>query len=227
MIRYQIVPNRLQEGKFYARVLPTGKLEIRHLLPNVVEKTALSDTDVRGVLNALRIEIADALAKGMTVELDGLVRFSVSLSGSYDNANVIISRNNATLKVNVRADLSLQQLVAQRAEYERVEREIRKPIIRTVLDVASERYDYYTPGSIIRINGSNLSFDKAQPDEGVFVSDGTTERRLSVYAVAGDKEIIALMPADVSGDLTLRVLTRYMSDGELREGVYLGTLRQS
>ncbi len=227
MIRYQIVPNRLQEGKFYARVISTGKLETRHLLPNVVEKTALSDTDVRGVLNALRTEIADALAKGMTVELDGLVRFSVSLSGSYDNADVIISRNNAALKVNVRADLSLQQLVAQRAEYERVEREARKPIIRTVLDAASEQYDRYTPGGIIRIKGSNLAFDKTKPDEGVFVGDGTTEKRLSVYAVTGEKEIIALMPADVSGDLTLRVRTRYTPDGELREGVHLNTLQQT
>ncbi len=225
MIKYQIVPNQLQEGKFYARVIPTGRLETRHLLPNVVEKTALSDTDVRGVLNALRTEIADALAKGMTVELDGLVRFSVSLSGSYDNADVVLNRGNADLKVNAHADLSLQQLVARQAEYERVEREVRKPIIRTVLDAASEQYDRYTPGGIIRINGSNLAFDKTKPDEGVFVSDGTTEKRLSVYAVAGEKEIIALMPADVSGDLTLRVRTRYTPGGELREGSHASVLK--
>lgn len=98
--------------------------------------------------------------------------------------------------------------------------ETRAPIITTFYDVASEQYDRYTPGSIVRLMGDNLKFDRAAGDEGVFLQHATGETRLMIYSVAGERQIDALMPTALDGAVRVVVRARYTPNGYLWESRY-------
>ena len=190
------------------------------MIPNIVAKTALSGTDVKGVISALIDEVRAALADGQTVKIDGLVSFSTSLVGSFETNDVPITKANARLNVIAREDRALEAAIAADATYTLEVQSTKAPIISSVFDVASNRYDVYTSPGILRIKGDNLKFDPANVDEGVFLNDGNTETRLTVYSSRGERLIEAMLPPGLSGNLTLTVRARYTPNGNLRQGAF-------
>ncbi len=219
-IKYRIEENNLKPGAFYARVLRGDMVNLDQMIPNVVAKTALTGHDLKFALSALIEEVAAALAAGNTVVIDGLVTLYVSLSGSFDTPDQVITRETAQLNIVAQGEKTLKTAVTGQATYDREIGEIKRPIIQSFLDVATKTYDRYTPGSIVRLEGDNLKFDPERADEGVFVHDGAVETRLTVYSVAGNRQTDTLIPGDVSGALTITVRTRYTENGELRQTSY-------
>ncbi len=226
-IKYRMVENSLKPGTFYARVIRGRRVDLSEMIPNVVTKTALSSSDVQGVITALIEEIAAILAAGDVAVVDDLATFATTLSGSFDSPDYVITSDNAQLNLSIQGADSLRSAVAASATYEREAGGVKQPVINSFYDVATEAFDQYTPGSIIRIQGDNLKFDATQADEGVFVHDGSTETRLSVYSTAGEHRIEALMPATVTGEITVYVRARYTPGGDLREGRYQRTVSQA
>jgi hypothetical protein len=219
-IKYRIEENTLKPGTFYARVLRGDTVHLDQMIPNVVAKTALTGHDLKFALSALTEEVAAALAAGNTVVIDGLVTLYISLSGSFDTPDYFITREMAQLNIVAQGEKTLKTAVTDQATYDREIGEIKQPIIRSFLDVATKTYDWYTSGSIVRLEGDNLKFNPERADEGVFVHDGSAETRLTVYSVAGKKQIDTLIPGDVSGALTVTVRARYTENGELRQASY-------
>jgi nucleoid DNA-binding protein len=216
-IRYRLEENPLQPGSFYARVIPGEKQDLDALIPAIEAKTALSSSDVRGVVDALIDELIARLTEGVTVSIDRLARFNVSLRGRFESDEVTITAENAQLHVVPQDDGALRRAVANGASYVRQVGGIKAPVISSIFDVASGAYDRYTAPGILRIKGADLEFHEAQPDEGVFLDDGTTETRLPIYSIAGPRQIDALLPAGLSGALTVIMRARYNADGDLRE----------
>ncbi len=219
-IKYRIEENNLKPGTFYARVLRGEIVALDDMIPNVVAKTSLTGSDLKGAVSALREEIVEALIAGNTVVIDGVVTLYASLGGSFDTPDQIITRETANLKLQAQCDQSMQATVAGRASYDRETSKVKLPIISSVFEVASKTYDRYAPSSVMRLMGDCLKFDPAQPDEGVFIHDGTTETRLTIYSVAGEKQVDAVVPPGTTGTLTVTVRTRYTPDGELRQTTY-------
>lgn len=216
-ITYRIEENNLQPGTFYARVLRGDAIDLQDMIPNVVAKTSLSGSDLQGAVSALREEIIAALAAGHSVTIDGVVTFYVSLGGSFDTPDVTITRETANLKLQAQCDRGMESNVAGRANYNQQVGTVKAPVIKSIYDVATGTYDQYTAGSVIHLRGDLLKFDPAQPDEGVFLHDGITETRVTVYSALGNRQIDALIPPETLGDLTITVRTRYTPGGELRQ----------
>ena len=135
-IRYRIEENNLKPGPFYARVIAGDARDLDAMIPNIVAKTALSGTDVKAVINALVDEVIAALAVGQTAKVDGLVSFSLSLSGSFETNDVSVTRETARLNVLAREDHALESAVAAQASYTRQVTPIKAPTISSVFDVA-------------------------------------------------------------------------------------------
>lgn len=108
--------------------------------------------------------------------------------------------------------------MTSQASFERVIRDAKAPIVNSFYDIGSASFDQYTSGGIIRVLGDNLKFDQANPAEGVFLQNGDTETRLAMYSTVGERQIDALVPAGVTGDLTVIVRAQYTTNGDLREG---------
>ena len=219
-IRYRLEENNLKPGTFYARVIPGDIITLEQMLPAIVAKTSLSAADVQASITALIDEVIAALAVGDRPVIDGLVRFAASLSGSFETVEVSLNSDTAHLNVLAQDDHALAAAVAARTSYVRELSEVKAPLVNSVFDIAGSSYDHYTPGSIVRLKGDNLKFDPTQSDEGVFIHDGSSETRLTVYSVAGARQIDTLIPAGVSGSLTITVRARYTETGELRQGSY-------
>jgi len=219
-IHYRIEENNLEPGTFYARVLRGEVVNLDDLIPNAVAKTSLTSADLRGAVSALTEEIVAALAAGKTVVVDGLVTFYVSLGGSFDTPDHVITRETADLNVQAQSNHFVEAVVASRASYTQEAAGVRLPVISSVYDVTSRVCGRYTPAGVMRLAGENLKFDPEQPDEGVFVGDDVSEVRLPVYLVIGDRQIDVVAPPTMRRALTVTVRTRYTPDGELRQTTF-------
>lgn len=217
-IRYQMVENKLKPGAYYARVGGGRRVGLDEMIGHVVVKTALSAADMRGAVLALNEEIVAVLAAGDVAVIDGLGTFRLSLSGSFDSPEAIVTRENAQPNIVIQRDKSMLSTVIALAEYARMVAAIKSPVINRFYDVASCAFDRYTPGSVVRLKGKHLKFDPAQTDEGVFVTDGLTETRLTLYSEITSRRIDALLPPTLHGPLTVIVRTRYAPGGEMRTG---------
>jgi hypothetical protein len=216
-IRYQIIENKLKPGAYYARVVGGRRVGLDEMIAHVVAKTALSAADMRGAVLALNEEITAVLAAGDVAVIDGLGTFRLSLSGSFDSPEALVTRENAQPNIVIQRDKRMLSAVLALAEYARTIAAAKSPVINRFYDVATRAFDCYTPGSVVRLKGKHLKFDPAQADEGVFVSDGLAETRLTLYSELTSRRIDALLPPDLHGPLTVIVRTRYAPGGELRE----------
>jgi len=219
-IKYSIEENNLKPGTFYARVSRGAIVDLEDMVPNIVAKTSLTGTDLKGAVSALTEEIVAALAAGNTVVIDGLVTFYVTLSGSFDTPDQVVTRETAQLKVVAQSNRGMRSAVAGQASYAQELTAVKAPIIRSVLDTVTQTYERYTPTGVLRLSGDNLKFDPAQSDEGVFLDDGMTEERLQMYSIIGNKQIDTIIPPAISGSQTIVVRARYTPGGDLRQTTY-------
>jgi predicted histone-like DNA-binding protein len=215
-VRYKIIENKLKPGAYYARVVDGRRVELDEMIGRVVAKTALSAADMHGAVLALNEEIIAVLAAGDVAVIDGLGTFRLSLSGSFDSPEAIVTRENARPNIVIQRDKSMLSAVLALAEYAKTVAAVKSPVISRFYDVATRAFDCYTPGSVVRLKGKHLKFDPAQADQGVFVSDGLTETRLTLYSEITNRRIDILLPPDLHGPLTFIVRTRYAPGGELR-----------
>jgi len=219
-IEYEVVENKLQPGTYYPRVVAGDAVGLDHMLPNIVTKTALSATDVRGAISALIEEVTTVLADGRPVRLDGLCRFSMSLSETLTEPDAVVSPAVA-VRVNARTDSALQGAVSAAARVSKTVRGLKKPVIVSYVDVASGARDRYAPASIGRISGDNLKLDASDAAQGVFfVAANGSETRAQVYSHIGSTRIDLLTPAGLSGTQGLVIRTRYSAAGGLRAETY-------
>ncbi|MFL5806633.1 MAG: DNA-binding domain-containing protein [Roseiflexaceae bacterium] len=225
-IRYQIIKNNLKPGSYMARVIQGQRIELAGLIERIVSRTSLSTADVQATVTTLIEEMRTALINGNTTVIDGLATFNISLSGNFSSPDATISRENAQLHLVLQADSRLQGAVAGAVSYERVIQDIKTPIVSSFYDVATNAFGCYTPGSIVRLQGDHLKFDRAQADEGLFLRNGGVELRVSVYSIAGPRQLDALLPTTLSGSIQVIVRTRYTPNGELREGHHRQTINQ-
>jgi HU domain fused to wHTH, Ig, or Glycine-rich motif len=226
-IRYQIISNSLKPGTFMARVIQGQRVGLDAMIEGMVARTTLSTADVQAVVTALTEEVRTVLTRGDTAVIDGLATFNATLSGSFADPDVTISRDTAQLNLAIQADSRLQAAIAAAASYERVVRDIKVPIITSFYDAATAAFDRYTPGSIVRLQGDHLKFDPSKLEEGVFLRNGGDEVRVSVYSVVGARQLDALVPATLSGVIQVVVRARYTPTGDLREGRFQRTVSQA
>jgi hypothetical protein len=185
----------------------------------IVRETGLSDTDVKAVVNALSQQTILALLNGNNIAIEGLGTFSLSLSEKLDSVEGTVS-DAVEVRVNVRADAAILDQVRKDAQFEKVVKPPRAPIITGFQDVATGQGNQYTAGSIVTLSGEDLKFNTESADEGVFfiAADGT-EVRATVYSRTGETKIDCLAPAGLTGAQTVELRTTYTSE-RLRSGTY-------
>jgi nucleoid DNA-binding protein len=222
-IQYEVTENPLQEGTYFPRVVPGDTVPMPRTLKAIVRETGVSRTDVKAVLDATAQRVQLALLEGNAIALEGLGIFSLSMSETLDSVEDKIS-DEMDLRVNVRVDADLINAVKKDADYEKVTLPERAPVLTGFLDVATGQENAYTAGSIAHITGEDLTFDAGAADEGVFfVADDETETRATVYSDVGSTRVAFLVPADLSGEQSVEIRTRYGTQ-RLRSGGYRPTV---
>ncbi len=69
------------EEQWHARIVENGTTETAEVMEHIERCTALTVSDLKGAIDALAGEIADNLAEGRSVHIDGIGHFSLSIDG--------------------------------------------------------------------------------------------------------------------------------------------------
>jgi hypothetical protein len=100
------------------------------------------------------------------------------------------------------------------------------PLIDSVIRQSDQAVDQYTAGGMIQLRGDHLNFAAADTTQGVFFKAGSAaEVRATDYAAQQPQSVIVLVPAGLTGPLTLRVASHI--NGSVRSYTYTNPLTSS
>lgn len=226
-VQYNVDSNLLTDPpSHYPRVAPALTLDLTDIAdlinlhnPNVPAGTASM------CIELFIEEVKNQLAEGNWVKLDSFCSFSTSIvNGSLENpADPLPGTAKVELRFKPSAPFKLS--VQELATYERVGYTNKTPQVVAVKDVSLDVNKVIESDSALDVSGSNIGFNQAAADEGVFILvDGASEVKASNVARNKPSNIIVIpsLDAAVAGATAAKVIcrSRYTTNGQLKEGVF-------
>lgn len=229
-VKVKLEPNPLQPGQFKLRALRNVELTESELIRTIMSASSLTEAEIRGVDSRRREILVSALANNRPVVIPGLGRLSISLGGSFDQADAEVTRDQIDLRINLNVDDNLVDDVFQSLSLQSVVTPQAQPVITVALDAISGTLNAYAPNKVLRARGDHLFIlDMTDPQQGVFLTpaDGSGPPVKLVELVSNSSvELDALVPATMVGPQQLSVATRYTDAGSLRSTNYPTPLAQ-
>jgi len=201
MIRYQIVKTRLSnETRFVARVRLKESYDQAMLVKRMLEVgTSVSREDVNSVLQLLKTTVGRLCGEGCNVALDGFVRFTPSVGGTFESEAGGWASDKNVVYVNATVSSLFNTQFGLDATVEKVSATYRSPQVYSVYDLASgTNNEKVTAANIVTLEGEGLKFDLDEPGEYMrFVNaeDGSQHVDIHRFQKLSDREAVFLMPA--------------------------------
>jgi hypothetical protein len=223
-IRYYLQPNPItpDPNDQKARVQPNSTLGIDDIVKRIVKRgTTLTETDVRAVLRLSFDEIADAVAEGNNVNLP-LVNIKPSIQGVFANVNDSYDDSRHTIRASVSAGIGLQQKMGT-ATVEKIGSSIVSPDIVDFSDVRTNTHTQASKNGIGIITGSELKFNPANAEEGIFFVNNATnaETKVTEVALRTEGKLMFMIPNTlVAGSYYVEVRKAYTSSNAIRSDAF-------
>ncbi len=99
------------EEQWHVRLVENGTTETAEIMEHIERATSLTVADLKGAIEALAGQIADNLAGGRSVHIDGLGHFSLSIGGEVvqDEEGKLRLKHAAVRSVNFRPEAALMR----------------------------------------------------------------------------------------------------------------------
>ena len=115
-MKYKVIeranPSDRSQKKFYVQPIRNETMKRNNIEKFLVDSTALSKAEARGVTVTLVDYIKDELLKGNAVNIEGLGTFSVRIqSEGSDTAEEVTAANVKNVVINFRSDKDLRENV--------------------------------------------------------------------------------------------------------------------
>lgn len=222
-ITYTLKRNHLRQGtrEYYPQVKKSGSANIDAIAQRMIEQgSTITLEDIRAVLTGLNKACLSIVLDGRRINLGDLVDIYPRMNGSF--ANLSDEYSPARHKVGANANVSRRFLkaVAAQATIEKAKASVPTPEPLDYTDGASATVNtHYTAGRYATIEGDNLDFDEARPDEGIFFIDLATGAETKVDEVINNKpkKLVFINPA-AAGPQRIAVRKRFGTSNTLREG---------
>jgi hypothetical protein len=209
--------------------VPRGKrISLTDMATQMAERTGISKLVIQAVLSGLEEEVVSSLRQGNNPDI-GLGIFTLSLGGTFESSQSVITPANADLRMTLRPSARFRQRVAANQTYTKVPASPRLPLIEAIYDVQLAAEEVFTPGGVVRILGEDLDFNESEETEGVFLTAADKTFRVTNYNRTGSKlvEVVATRELFIAHQaksilptgVTVTVKTTYGSQ-TLREGSY-------
>ena len=237
-ISLSLRPNVLDDGDSYCvKVMSPTRVDFESLLDDMTKDTALSKNDMRVAMQQFRAALCDRLKMGFRVETP-VGSFNPGISAGIVRRDTT-SVDRKRLRLNYVPD---RDLIREYRDGVAVTMEdfsgYAQPHIDAVWPATAGDDDaVFRAGTLCKIRGSRLRFDRTQPDLGVFlvaaVSAGNdaetqatpTEIRCGQYSRNGSRFIDFLIPSETpAGTYRMELRTRTPA-GAARRGVYGEAIR--
>jgi hypothetical protein len=227
--RYRIVKKSIGNSPYTTRPELGTSLSESELIQSVVGATSLTEGDIRNVLISVRHVILEAARSGRNTDiLFDFFRVSLNSGGAIDDPEQSLSIDDIDPRMNIYLALGLQEAFKTNLSLERVGMAgERVPEIELVRNLANDSLDTYTPSNVLRITGKNLKINKADVQQGIFLTGLKSQEtvRLEQYIDNTGGMLTALTPATIEGEQRLSV--RVLIGNNLRETIYGTVLQQA
>jgi len=199
-----------KDGSIVPRVLGRSTVSFEKLLEFMAKDTGLSANDMSATFTQFVKALVFYLPEGDQVQTPlGTFALRVRSSGA-DPTQREVNPEGAQLRLRV--DRPLLERLRLATSVEIVDTPtLQLPVVRRIENVESGG----TPnqglaGQILHVEGSRLSFDRADAGLGVFFigADGAAATRAAVYSRIGSSTIDCKIPELIAGDYGLEVRTR-------------------
>lgn len=196
---------------------------LNHIATEAGTTAAITEAVLRGFVHHITHCTAGCIYSNNFL---GLLRFFPTSGGSspspdgFQNAADINADIALTLTADVIRDWQEGLTLEHLGELGKV-----LPNIDSILNQANGALNKYAPGDMIQIRGDNLKFDRSDVQQGLFLKPAAgAEVRCTSYADIEPQSFTAIVPAALSGDLTVRMAAKI--NGSLRTFTYGATLTE-
>ena len=175
--------------------------------------------------------IQNELINGNSVTFENAFTFHISLLGRMDGPDDPLPERDDLVQVSIYAARRFVEEIRHRIVLERLAMQQKLPVITSTEDTKFDLADVLNPAGVLRLTGSNLFFDKNDPDCSCTIAgteSGETEQ--STFAAIANSEILLVpdIPAQTNpwnNEYTVSITTQYTEHGSPRMGIYPGRLR--
>jgi len=224
-MNYILVKNRLgnpdKVRTFVALKKGTKKIDRKELIRNIASRCSSGTSDIDSILQSLENSLQEYLTRGFTVHL-GFLHLSYAIKGLFENESDSFQkgRNYVALKATFAPYFSKE--VQLRAKPEKVYRDSPIPHPTMIANVNEDAPGIRT-GSLVKLSGLKIGFNKKDPDSGVFIyTQGQKAQRVMEYAQSTSTFVVMKLPDTlIPGENHLEVRVRSLSDE-----IYTGKLRE-
>ncbi|MFW5694812.1 MAG: DUF4469 domain-containing protein [Alkalispirochaeta sp.] len=229
-LQVTLVENTLGNGlPLRPRAVNRVAVEFEEILRFMAMDTALEEADMRLTVERLKMALVFYLAKGNSVETP-MGTFAAHVRGNRNGSPVVPEISRTGMVIRYRPDRDMHRNVQQSLAIS-VEEQMdpKRPRISTLMNVEDiDAVDQASPGQLLHLVGSRLSFDIEAEDEGLFfVNDAEEAFRTAVYSRHGSSIIDCKVPDLPAGAYALEVRARPRKAAELRIGTYANTVTVS
>jgi hypothetical protein len=231
-IKIAMVKDPLRKGGgFIAHVVQRGKVDFDTLIGYMDRTTGLSANDIRSVFNQFKEALVFYLPDGAEVETPmGAFKLNMHARSADEDASSSPQDRKYSaddMKIQLRADRSLLESIRLKASVSVVDTPVLlAPTITYITNADTDgSVDSCSPGQILHIMGSRLSFDKSDQEQGVFLVSAASSvaTRISIYSRIGTRIVNGKIPQLEAGTYGLEVRTR-PTDKDIRVGSYDGLI---
>ncbi|MBL0743487.1 DNA-binding domain-containing protein [Chryseolinea lacunae] len=221
MVKYMLFENPLtpDPDDQKAVVVPISTKSMEEVVDMMISRgSTVTKAEALSVLEELSLAVAQLVKDGHNV-VSPLFNVSLSIRGTFADANDSFDAARHTISVRVQPGLRLKEMVSQ-IRVEKIMSFKPLPILQSFKDLTSKADSTATPGGVAHIAGSALKFDAANAAQGVFFTalNGTLTK-VDVIADAKPSKIIFIIPATLAaGEYSISVRTLMAGTKEMREG---------
>jgi nucleoid DNA-binding protein len=233
-VEYRTVPNALTSPPSYScRVVPKSTLGYEEVSNQInIKNPTIPAQTAWTVLESLREVVKEQLADGNTVNLANFISFVVSLPVRLATANDPLPANPAS--VRMKTSVSFRDEVNIAATYSRLPAEVKSPTINSAYDAITRIDGFIREGYGFRMTGSNLGFDPADAEQGVFLLSPAGNYIPQPNVALNDPSSTIIIPVldtqaapggSAAVENLIEVRSKYTTNGQLRTGAYSKKLR--
>lgn len=233
-IGYYVTENKLTSPvSYYCRVSAREVLDFPDVAALLNAKNPTVPTAVAlSILNDLREVVKEQLLAGKTVNLTNFCSFVTTLPVKL--ASPIDPLPSNKLSVSGKISTTMRDQMRNEAEFVREGYTSKEPSIIQMVDTQRDIAGTIQSTFPFTVFGSNLKFNSADPDQGLFLNDGTNDEfRVDIYSENGNARVTGIItgePADLAdgvlNEYSLQSRTKYTETGNLRTTSYSKPIRQ-
>lgn len=232
-LHYRVERNPLTKTISYRlRFVSQGTAGYDELAERVALKNPGSSAEqIRIHLRSAMEEIQAMLLEGLQVTLEDAMTFRPSLTGRLDSPDAPLPPVADLLGINISASRPYVSHLQANAVLVREPWTEKMPSIQAAADTVTGLSNVLNPAGVLRLTGSNLSFDWQSPDNScVLAGTESGSEAQTQFASVSDTEILLVphLPAQShtwNNEYTVSITTQYTEHGSIRTGTYSGRLR--